>query len=167
MITSIVIKDIDLEEHEHLLNVIEKYNSNVELEFEIYKDDVIDMISSYMNTFEEEMPLTDYDCLSPEIVDDELRMNFNNADDEDDSDIRCIKENMYHYFGIKDNEVDVIPLKKLLHVLLLEATSFELIDDKIKFSIYYSNYSNSFIQKFLNKENNKEEERNIYEMYEL
>lgn len=151
--TTIKLENINLEENKDLLEIINKINDEIKVEFKITLDEVVDMFYYYVkHTAEHIRDIESYKCICPEIIDKyndgEYYFTLNSIDDEDSlSDINFLCNELKRHFGVnfkKDCNV-----RELFRILLMDCSDYDIIDNLLKFNLYYKTYNESWIKNFL------------------
>lgn len=155
--TNIKLENIILEENKDLLQIINKVNDDVKVEFEVMLSEIVDMFFFYVKkTSEHIKDIETYDCICPEVIDKydngEYYFTLNTIDDEDSiSDINFLYDELKRQFGV--NFKKDCKLNDLFRVLLMDCSNYDIIDGLLKFSLFYKTYEVSWIKYYLEHKN--------------
>lgn len=158
LIGTILLKNINICEYHDLLEIINKIDNNVMVQFKIPISKVAYLIKEYLRYHSDHLRnIDDYDCVFLEIIDTYgdgnyyLRLN-SSEDDEDSSDIEFIKEELKRQFGANfNNDVSV---EKVLKILLM-GSEYDIIsnDSTLVINMFYQTFNKNWIKNIINNIN--------------
>lgn len=150
-IASIVLEDVNIEDNHDLLQIINKIDDTVKLQFSLPIDSIVDMFKYYVKTNIEHIEdIDEYDCVYPEVIqtDDDYLFTLNLINDDDSqADIKCLLAELKRQFGINFN--NDCTLDNLFRVLLMDCADYDIINNVLYIKLYYDTYKSSWLKDFL------------------
>lgn len=159
VVGTIKLDSVDLQEHKSLLEAINRFNSNVKIQFDIPIEDIVDMFYYYVKANSEHAnDIESYMCITPEIINEDNQLYFTlnfDDDEEDSSDVEFLLKELRNTFGV--NFERKCELRELFRVLLMDCPEYSIIEEgtnkKLLFSLYYETYEFSWLKAFLEGRN--------------
>lgn len=153
MIGNIKLNEIDIDNNLDLIEYINKKNDDLQLEFILTHEQLLELIIYYIKENIEYLKDIDkYECIYPQILKQSNEfifiLNESEIQDENDlTDINFIIKELKHHFGAN---LSKCKLNNILRLILMDCVSYDIIDNWIQINIYYENYKHSVIYNYFN-----------------
>ena len=146
---TILLEDVYVDDYHDLLEIINKIDDNVKLQFKIPVANIVDLVKEYLKVYSDHLSnIDEYDCILPEVInkyrDGVYFFCLNSSDDdEDQSDVTFIKEELKRQFGANFNKD--VPINEILKILLI-GSEYDIIDNILVVNMYYKTYNVSWLK---------------------